>query len=54
MLFACGMKNGSLGEHIRKLETRAIAYRNAKDNLVLTEAGAAFFDDLLGAGNIDA
>jgi len=53
VLQACGMKTGTLLEHIKKLEARAVAYRNGKGNLVLTEAGAAFFNDLLGAGDID-
>lgn len=53
VLIACGMKNGVLMEHIKKLETRAVAYRNGKGNLVLSESGAAFFDDLLGEGDLD-
>lgn len=53
MLIACGMKSGVLMEHIKKLESRAIAYRNGKGNLVLSESGAAFFDDLLGEGDLD-
>jgi hypothetical protein len=47
------MKSGVLMEHIMKLETRAIAYRNGKGNLVLFESGAAFFDDLVGEGDLD-
>jgi len=42
VLIACGMKSGMLMEHIKKLETRAIAYRNGRGNLVLSESGAAF------------
>ncbi|QNH79631.1 hypothetical protein GGD92_15775 [Pseudomonas protegens] len=53
VLIACGMKSGMLMEHIKKLETRAIAYRNGRGNLVLSESGAAFFDDLLGEGDLD-
>lgn len=53
VLIACGMKSGVLMEHIKKLETRAVAYRNGKGNLVLSESGAAFFDDLLGEGDLD-
>lgn len=53
VLIACGMKSGVLMEHIKKLETRAVAYRNEKGNLVLSESGAAFFDDLLGEGDLD-
>ncbi|MCM2463289.1 hypothetical protein HGO40_22940 [Pseudomonas sp. CG7] len=53
VLIACGMKSGVLMEHIKKLEARAIAYRNGKGNLVLSESGAAFFDDLLGEGDLD-
>lgn len=53
VLIACGMKSGVLMEHIKKLETRAIAYRNGKGNLVLSESGAAFFNDLLGEGDLD-
>lgn len=53
VLMACGMKSGVLLEHIKKLETRAIAYRNGKGNLVLSESGAAFFNDLLGEGDLD-
>lgn len=53
VLIACGMKSGMLMEHIKKLETRAIAYRNGRRNLVLSESGAAFFDDLLGEGDLD-
>jgi len=53
VLLACGMKTGTLLEHIRKLELRSIAYRNGKGNLVLSESGAAFFNDLLSAGDLD-
>lgn len=53
VLIACGMKSGVLMEHIKKLEARAIAYRNGKGNLVLSESGAAFFNDLLGEGDLD-
>lgn len=53
VLIACGMKSGVLMEHVKKLETRAIAYRNGKGNLVLSESGAAFFNDLLGEGDLD-
>lgn len=53
VLIACGMKSGMLMEHIKKLETRAIAYRNGRGNLVLSESGAAFFDDILGEGDLD-
>lgn len=53
VLMACGMRSGALKEHIKKLETRAIAYRNGKGNLVLSESGAAFFNDLLGEGDLD-
>lgn len=53
VLMACGMKTGTLLEHIRKLELRSIAYRNGKGNLVLSESGAAFFSDLLSAGDLD-
>ncbi|CAO3308126.1 hypothetical protein LG197_22325 [Pseudomonas asiatica] len=52
VLLACGMKVGSLLDHIKKLETRNIAFRNAKGYLVLTEAGVAFFNDLLAEGDI--
>lgn len=53
VLIACGMKSGVLMEHVKKLETRAITYRNGKGNLVLSESGAAFFTDLLGEGDLD-
>jgi hypothetical protein len=53
VLIACGMKRGVLMEHIKKLEARAIAYRNGKGNLVLSESGTAFFNDLLGEGDLD-
>jgi len=46
------MKSGNLVEHVKKLEARNVAYRNAKGNLVLTEAGAGFFQDLLGEGDL--
>ncbi len=52
VLIACGMKSGNLVEHVKKLEARYVAYRNAKGNLVLTEAGAGFFQDLLGEGDL--
>ncbi|MCC0375762.1 hypothetical protein, partial [Pseudomonas aeruginosa] len=52
VLIACGMKSGSLVEHVKKLEARNVAYRNAKGNLVLAEAGAGFFQDLLGEGDL--
>lgn len=53
VLHACGMKTESLTSWVYKtLELRAIAYRNAKGNLVLTEAGVAFFDELLADGDI--
>lgn len=52
VLIACGMKSGNLLEHVKKLEARSVAYRNAKGNLVLTEAGAGFFNDLLGEGDL--
>lgn len=42
VLMACGMKTGTLLEHIRKLDFRSIAYRNGKGKLVLSESGAAF------------
>ncbi len=53
VLIACGMKTGTLLDHLKKLETRCIAYRNAKGYLVLSEAGAAFFNDLLAEGDIE-
>lgn len=40
----------SLSEHVKKLETRSAVYRNAKGSLGLTEAGAGFFQNLLGEG----
>jgi hypothetical protein len=52
VLIACGMKSGNLVEHVKKLEARNVAYRNAKGGLVLTEAGAGFFQDLLGEGDL--
>lgn len=52
VLIACGMKSGNLVEHVKKLEVRNVAYRNAKGNLVLTEAGEGFFQDLLGGGDL--
>lgn len=52
VLIACGMKSGGLSEHIKKLENRQVAYRNARGHLVLTEAGAGFFRDLLGEGDL--
>lgn len=52
VLIACGMKSGSLLEHVKKLEARSVAYRNAKGNLVLTQAGAGFFTDLLSEGDL--
>lgn len=52
VLIACGMKKGTLLECVSKLESRFIAYRNAKGNLVLSESGAAFFSDLLAEGDI--
>jgi hypothetical protein len=52
VLIACGMKSGNLLEHVKKLETRNVAYRNAKGGLVLTEAGAGFYRDLLGEGDL--
>lgn len=54
VLIACGMKKGTLLECVSKLESRFIAYRNAKGNLVLSESGAAFFSDLLSEGDIPA
>lgn len=53
VLMACGMKSGTLQEYIKRLETRYIAYRNEKGNLVLSEAGTAFFNDLLADGDLD-
>lgn len=53
VLMACGMKTGTLLEHVRKLELRSIAYRNGEGSLVLSESGAAFFNDLLNAGDLD-
>lgn len=53
VLIACGMKTGTLLDHVKKLETRCIAYRNAKGYLVLSEAGTAFFSDLLAEGDIE-
>lgn len=48
ILQACGLK-GSLSEELRKvLEGRQIAYRNARDALVLTEAGKGFFGEIFG------
>jgi hypothetical protein len=52
VLIACGMKKGTLLEYVSKLESRFIAYRNSKGNLVLSESGAAFFNDLLDEGDI--
>lgn len=52
VLIACGMKSGNLVEHVKKLEARNVAYRNAKGGLVLTEAGEGFFQDLLGEGDL--
>jgi hypothetical protein len=53
VLHACGMKGETLASWVYKtLELRAIAYRNAKGNLVLSEAGVAFFNELLGEGDI--
>lgn len=52
VLHACGMKGETLASWVYKtLELRAIAYRNAKGNLVLSEAGVAFFDELLAEGD---
>lgn len=47
IMAACGMKQDTLVVACRNtLEKRAIAYRNAKGNLVLSYAGKAFFEDL--------
>jgi hypothetical protein len=54
VLHACGMKGDTLLSYMKMLESRAIAYRNAKGNLVLTEAGVAFYKELLGEGDIHA
>lgn len=54
VLHVCGMKGDTLLSYMKMLESRAIAYRNAKGNLVLTEAGVAFYKELLGEGDIHA
>ncbi len=51
VLHACGMKNSLLVE-IKMLENRGIAYRNAKGYLVLTEAGVAFYRDLIDGEDV--
>jgi hypothetical protein len=48
ILLACGLKKSLIDEVKNVLETRNIAYRNAKGKLVLTAAGQGFFDEVFG------
>lgn len=48
ILQACGLKKPLIDEAKNVLETRNIAYRNAKGNLVLTTAGISFFTEVFG------
>lgn len=49
ILQACGLKGSLIDESRKVLETRNIAYRNAKGSLVLTAAGIGFFEEVFGA-----
>lgn len=48
ILLACGLKKSLIDEVKNVLETRNIAYRNAKGKLVLTAAGRVFFEEVFG------
>lgn len=48
ILLACGLKKPLIDEVKNVLETRNIAYRNAKGKLVLTAAGKGFFAEIFG------
>lgn len=54
IMAASNMKGELLVSAVRKnLEQRGIAYRNAKGNLVLTQAGLAFFEDVFKYSNTE-
>ena len=46
ILLACGLKKSLIDEVKNVLETRNIAYKNAKGKLVLTAAGRGFFAEV--------
>lgn len=48
LLQACGLKKALKDEVKNVLEIRNIAYRNAKNALVLTAAGCGFFQEVFG------
>lgn len=48
ILLACGLKKSLIDEVKNVLETRNVAYRNAKGKLVLTAAGKGFFEEVFG------
>ena len=48
ILQACGLKKPLIDEVKNILVTRNIAYRNAKNSLVLTSAGSGFFQEVFG------